>query len=148
VTREDGPPAEPRAGDADSSHDRKGTVRPVARSLRKARPTRTAGWQFAAVQYSNFEHTLEVITAAAMGGIPGADHAGIALVVGRQKVESRPATDELPGRWTCLGLPPVALGAHETVRIDELGTGLISSMTTPTSTTRRRIMPQSACGGP
>lgn len=77
-------------------------------------------------EHSNLELTLEAITDAATGNIPGADHAGITLVVGRQKVETRAATDELPREIDRLqerlreGPCLQSVWEHETVRIDDM----------------------------
>ena len=77
-------------------------------------------------EHSDLELTLEAITDAATGNIPGADYAGITLVVGRQKVESRAATDELPREIDRLqerlreGPCLQSVWEHETVRIDDM----------------------------
>jgi GAF domain-containing protein len=70
--------------------------------------------------------TLQAITHAAVGSVPGTDQVGVTLVLQRRKVESRAPTSELPremdraqqrlGEGPCLD----AVFEQRTVRIDDL----------------------------
>ncbi|KAA0017695.1 GAF and ANTAR domain-containing protein [Antrihabitans cavernicola] len=80
------------------------------------------------VAHGSVEETLQTITQAALTMVPGAAQAGITLVIGRHKVQSRAATspvsrelDELQER---LGEGPClqATWEHETVSAPDLAT--------------------------
>lgn len=78
-------------------------------------------------QHGDVGATLDMITAAAVGSVPGTDDCGITLVVDRRTVESRSPTGDMPrliddlqqrlGEGPCLD----AIYEHETVRIDDIG---------------------------
>jgi ANTAR domain/GAF domain len=47
-------------------------------------------------QHGDVESTLEAITSAAVGSVPGAEYCGVTLVIDRKRVESRAPTGDLP----------------------------------------------------
>ncbi|MCF6506677.1 GAF and ANTAR domain-containing protein [Blastococcus sp. MG754426] len=77
-------------------------------------------------EHGDVEATLQAITHAAVGSVPGAEESGITLVVDRRTVESRAPTGDLPrsidrlqerlGEGPCLD----ALFEQRTVRIEDL----------------------------
>jgi GAF domain-containing protein len=77
-------------------------------------------------EHGDVEGTLEAITHAAVGSVPGTDQAGVTLVLERRKVESRAPTGDLPreidraqerlGEGPCLD----AVFEQQTVRIDDI----------------------------
>ncbi|WP_233529018.1 hypothetical protein [Antrihabitans stalagmiti] len=77
-------------------------------------------------EHSSVEQTLQAITHTAIEKVAGATHAGVTLVVGRRKVESRAATSALPreldelqerlGEGPCLQ----AAWEHETVHAPDM----------------------------
>ncbi len=77
-------------------------------------------------QHASVEDTLKAITAAAVGGVPGARHAGVSLVTGRRSVHSRAATDpiveQLDGMQSDLDEGPSlhSIWRQHTVRCDDL----------------------------
>jgi GAF domain-containing protein len=78
-------------------------------------------------EHGDVAATLDAITVAAVGAVPGTDECGISLVVERRRVQSRAPTGELPliidklqerlGEGPCLD----AVWEHATVRIDDIG---------------------------
>lgn len=76
--------------------------------------------------YASIEDTLVSITSMAVEMVPGTDHAGITLVIGRREVESRAATGELPRRLDSLqqqcGEGPCldAVWEQRTVRVEDM----------------------------
>ncbi|WP_308126282.1 GAF and ANTAR domain-containing protein [Rhodococcoides corynebacterioides] len=89
VTATSDPPLDPARADSDSE-----TVSLGAAMAEMARVIQQ--------EHGSVEGTLLSITAEAVRLIPGADHAGITLVVRNHRIESRGATDELPRRVDAL----------------------------------------------
>ncbi|TSD99287.1 GAF and ANTAR domain-containing protein [Skermania sp. ID1734] len=77
-------------------------------------------------EHGSVEKTLEVITSAAVETVPGTSHAGVTLVIGRRRFESRAATSALPRQLDelqqSLGEGPCVQAAwlYETVDVDDL----------------------------
>jgi GAF domain-containing protein len=79
-------------------------------------------------EHGNVAATLDAITAAAVGAVPGTDECGVSLVVERTRVNSRAPTGELPrvidqlqerlGEGPCID----AVWEHATVRIHDMAT--------------------------
>jgi GAF domain-containing protein len=77
-------------------------------------------------QHGDVSATLEAITTAAVGSVPGADECGVSVVVRRTHVESRAPTGDMPlridkiqervGEGPCLE----AIAEHATVRIHDI----------------------------
>ncbi|WP_233488932.1 GAF and ANTAR domain-containing protein [Blastococcus sp. TF02-09] len=79
-------------------------------------------------EHGNIEATLQAITAAAVGAVPGAAECGISYVIGRRKVEPRAWTSELPkdvdGLQDELGEGPCldTVWDEQVVRVDDVRT--------------------------
>ena len=77
-------------------------------------------------EHASVERTLQSITLAALDNVAGTAHAGITLVLGSRKVESRAATSAVPRKLDelqeQLGTGPClqAIREHETVHIPDL----------------------------
>jgi GAF domain-containing protein len=77
-------------------------------------------------EHGDVDATLEAITAAAVAAVPGADECGISYVIGRERVEPRAATSDLPREvdrlQTRLGEGPCldAVFEEEIVRVDDV----------------------------
>ncbi|TFV55197.1 ANTAR domain-containing protein [Geodermatophilus sp. DF01-2] len=77
-------------------------------------------------EHGDVEATLRTITATAVGTIPGAEECSITYVTGRERVEPRAATGDLPARMDELqnrvqeGPCLDAVWEEETVRIEDM----------------------------
>ncbi|WP_342661586.1 hypothetical protein Rruber_05387 (plasmid) [Rhodococcus ruber] len=77
-------------------------------------------------EHASLDRTLEVITRAAVDLIPGVEHAGITLVTGRTRFESRASTSELPSsidepQHRLQDGPCVqSIREHTTIRVDDM----------------------------
>ena len=78
-------------------------------------------------QHGDVEFTLQAITTAAVATVPNAEECGITYVIGRQKVESRAATSDLPKNIDALqervrqGPCLDAVWEQNIVRVDDVG---------------------------
>ncbi|QFZ21598.1 GAF and ANTAR domain-containing protein [Saccharothrix syringae] len=78
-------------------------------------------------QQHSAQDTLDEIVRAAVGTIPGAEHAGIIMVLGKREVSTVAMTDELPGKVdqvqydTGQGPCLAALYLNKTVSVPDLG---------------------------
>jgi len=80
------------------------------------------------VEHTSVEATLQAITSGAVDEVPGAEHAGISLLIGRRQVQNRAATSPIAaaidGLQTETGQGPCLQSFRNevTVRIDDMAT--------------------------